>query len=749
MAASTYDFNVIFNNKFDLKELQDLLTSDETTNLSNAYNKDIVLIIGNTGAGKTTLANYLAGNPLKIEHKDGVDRLETETKSWLKIGHGDDSCTTVPTVSKIKFNKVKKDLYCCDTPGFIDTRDPTTKVAVSMLTESVIKKSKNIKGVIIVIDYMELRASRGASIKNLIETLFGLFDNPIEIIKNSLIMLTKTPVGFTTDSLYNFLQKKIVDINNSLENPKLSTKIKEDKAIAKEFYQGLLKKYTKQTVKIFMGRSTQVSTTSIHLLPIECVAENSLEVRVKILNSILDLKPLKKSDLNFSQYYKEREIFDRHIKYAVRQANSLYLQKTRNINKKYGLIEQIKYAEGVVATLKNRIAKLAVSKDTTSTDEVKEITESVLRRHRTRLNKLKNNQGRLTTAIENHNKTIAAIETNDQEEKFAFEKKWGFFKCDEDIKFDFSNRPYTRVEKDHYNGVFSAERENKKNGKYSIHFKGGLFSSASITVYGKTRHNDHNTSKLKKTIELLSQAEEDLVKSKREIVEVNKKIATAEKLQKNSHSMAELITQLEIQKKVELDKIQLLRENITKIDSLIENIKHKINNNFKVFEFIDSIRDYYWGSVFELEEFSQYIAEDKFEDVDTESCLDTSVHEEINSDEESQLLDLLALAQKQPDDEVINKLNEFAEVISNDILKIEHELRNRQYELQRIQEALLACTDNDNSRKLEAAKQEIMFEDKPAAAAITFSYEQDGSKQQKQTIVFDELITEESHKLSY
>ena len=87
--------------------------------LSSAELKKLNLILGATGAGKSTLFNYLNEHPLII--REGVDkngkknqkmRLDIDVQNlppgtiFAPIGHGFVSETTIPNFAKSKFSDV-------------------------------------------------------------------------------------------------------------------------------------------------------------------------------------------------------------------------------------------------------------------------------------------------------------------------------------------------------------------------------------------------------------------------------------------------------------------------------------------------------------------------------------------------------------------------------------------------------------------------------------------------------------------
>lgn len=113
-----------------------------------AIGKDIVLIIGMSGDGKTTSAIYLAGNEMKeakIKKQNCV--VSCNEKLAEKIGHDSISKTNVPEFYALP----NSDVLFADFPGFEDNRGVKTRIEASLSIELVLKKTRSIKGIIVVI----------------------------------------------------------------------------------------------------------------------------------------------------------------------------------------------------------------------------------------------------------------------------------------------------------------------------------------------------------------------------------------------------------------------------------------------------------------------------------------------------------------------------------------------------------------------------------------------------------------------
>ena len=78
-------------------------------------NKEAIIVIGDTGVGKSTILNFLAGAQLVVKY--GIKPyLDTSNETKIKIGHQKYSETSVPTKAVIQ------GMAFYDCPGFKDNK---------------------------------------------------------------------------------------------------------------------------------------------------------------------------------------------------------------------------------------------------------------------------------------------------------------------------------------------------------------------------------------------------------------------------------------------------------------------------------------------------------------------------------------------------------------------------------------------------------------------------------------------------
>ena len=164
-----------------------------------------VILIGNTGAGKSTLGNALCGCQFKLvsfnelgiaglgkavvvkgRHEGGpVDEI-------MQIGHSKQSMTCIPQI--VKVNKKKYTLADC--PGFLDNRGPEINIANAVNIREALRRAEGVK-VVMLINYHSLLADRGRGLTEMLKIashLFGSYDNLVKNKNSILIGITNVPL---------------------------------------------------------------------------------------------------------------------------------------------------------------------------------------------------------------------------------------------------------------------------------------------------------------------------------------------------------------------------------------------------------------------------------------------------------------------------------------------------------------------------------------------------------------------------
>ncbi len=141
-----------------LSVLSNLIRLSEIDKFSEK--KSVVLVIGNTGAGKSTTIDEL------MPSKEGNPTLKRP-----RIGKDLDGSQTV--VPELYGDGENPELLYCDTAGFEHT-NPDEKAAVSLVMQSLVQRH-SVKGMLVVIDSKAFFLDHGNSLIKLLKTLSLLF----------------------------------------------------------------------------------------------------------------------------------------------------------------------------------------------------------------------------------------------------------------------------------------------------------------------------------------------------------------------------------------------------------------------------------------------------------------------------------------------------------------------------------------------------------------------------------------------
>ncbi len=167
--------------------------------LLKSEGKDIVVFLGNTGAGKSTLIDYLADIPLKSDERGRLVLQNSEDVRAMKIGAGN-SVTRYPKSIQIGSQ------FFFDLPGFEDTGDLEQKIVNSVFIKHILDKAKSLKFVF-VSNESEFIASRGDSFKKLLEKvskLYGDTQMSRSVLDSHSIFVVTASTQFQDEEVYLF-----------------------------------------------------------------------------------------------------------------------------------------------------------------------------------------------------------------------------------------------------------------------------------------------------------------------------------------------------------------------------------------------------------------------------------------------------------------------------------------------------------------------------------------------------------------
>lgn len=159
ISAMEEPVSVFGKSRYDTRRVFQLVAEGEER-VSSLEGKDVVVVLGIKGAGKSTTINYLIGDDV-YEREDGkLDRRNEE--GTAAIGH-EGYCTVIPAL----YSSPTSPYAFLDTRGFdASDRSPEELIAASILTEMAVKKASSVR-LMVVSDYSNLTANRGESFTGL------------------------------------------------------------------------------------------------------------------------------------------------------------------------------------------------------------------------------------------------------------------------------------------------------------------------------------------------------------------------------------------------------------------------------------------------------------------------------------------------------------------------------------------------------------------------------------------------------
>ena len=167
-----FDFDYIIENYLEYED-----------HLKQFQDQTVVVLLGPTGCGKSSLINYLLGAKMTKKQRKVIPVNPYEEKS--KIGHGINSETYVPDIYKSQTHTY------CDCPGFKDNRSFNDKICVGINTQTMLKLVKEIPCFVICIEEAAFLNERAKGLKKLLEILLTFFQHD-QSLKSCIWIITKT-----------------------------------------------------------------------------------------------------------------------------------------------------------------------------------------------------------------------------------------------------------------------------------------------------------------------------------------------------------------------------------------------------------------------------------------------------------------------------------------------------------------------------------------------------------------------------
>lgn len=158
-------------------------------------NQNVVMVLGNTGCGKSTLVHYVANDYSKLvsEESPNPHVIDFKIRDDLdpdrdRITLPTESRTLIPVLTVDETNTV-----FCDNPGYGDTRNETVEIAAMCLVKRVIESASNIK-MVLVVNYDSVTESNNREdFENLLIRSTELMKNIARFENSVSLVVTKAP----------------------------------------------------------------------------------------------------------------------------------------------------------------------------------------------------------------------------------------------------------------------------------------------------------------------------------------------------------------------------------------------------------------------------------------------------------------------------------------------------------------------------------------------------------------------------
>ncbi|HJD58896.1 MAG TPA: GTPase domain-containing protein [Rickettsia endosymbiont of Ceroptres masudai] len=197
----------MMKNQNDIQEIFKLI-AEENAKIGNTEEKG-VLIFGKTGAGKSTLTYYIAGEKLKAILDKGDIFLEEETPvNDIKINHTTKSETKIPGKYKVGNTAI------IDLPGFGHTGGIVQEIANAFYIKRLFETTNHMKFILAI---EETSLTRKDELINIIKQFAKTFTN-IEPLKKSLSLFITKASDDTTDSDIKYALQQALDDNQDNED---------------------------------------------------------------------------------------------------------------------------------------------------------------------------------------------------------------------------------------------------------------------------------------------------------------------------------------------------------------------------------------------------------------------------------------------------------------------------------------------------------------------------------------------------
>ncbi|KAL4441130.1 hypothetical protein ABPG74_002080 [Tetrahymena malaccensis] len=213
--------------------------------------QEVILLLGGTGAGKSTTIHFLAGSVMSLQEVEvqqgsvltyiAPKFIKNNALKKIKVGYQATSETRFITPVNINFKDVgmskNGSIILCDSPGFEDTAGPEVDIANGLGIVEAIKLCKSVRPVILL--SFKSMGDRGQGIKQLAHILVGFVKQIEDKLSSFSYLFSKFPENYNINS-------ELINIKKSLDQ---NAEEKSDKAFV-SLFEDMIDKTSKSCNKI-------------------------------------------------------------------------------------------------------------------------------------------------------------------------------------------------------------------------------------------------------------------------------------------------------------------------------------------------------------------------------------------------------------------------------------------------------------------------------------------------------------------
>ena len=276
------------NNDDKTKTAQKINIQEIQSRISDAHNcmsfsEEAIILLGDTDAGKSTVANLLAGIPLKAismpPHGLVIDLLDPDFEDYSPIGHNTVSQTINPKLLYLVDKNTKKKISIWDAPGFGDTRGPNIDIPNCYMIKTLFLKTKRCKIVFVVSESSLNDHNKSRTFMKRVDQILQIFWDVNKIYQSVFLAVTRVRDFASDANLCQFIQKELIDIH-----PEFKEKQRQVLQLFTDERRVLL--FQKPTQEGQIPKVSDVIYQKFHTFPFSEVGEVSLALSSESLNVI-------------------------------------------------------------------------------------------------------------------------------------------------------------------------------------------------------------------------------------------------------------------------------------------------------------------------------------------------------------------------------------------------------------------------------------------------------------------------------